>query len=375
MEPTGMRTEDVRAAGVQSPWTRRPLVLTRSADADARLAIDRTETGTPAGCAAAAPAMPWNGGLGAAAATSDGGARPARARLLAGLALGLAVTAGLAATPSPALGADAVSMTSATPVKPAQYRGNLAPRGDHEHDDTPHAARVIDERGERALLGSKQAAGRLVELAAGDGAHGTMIVVHGMNSGPSSIQPVSDHAATRGVQVNAFVYNDAFHPISESGQHLADAIDTWRTAHPGQPLEVRSHSLGTRVALSALSHLKDDGRLEGAPIRHVMFGPPLEGMRAANGVRWAPPFLDGRFPGVSPGREMRPDSDFQHMIAQLTLPDHVTTVIVAGGQDRIVDADSIGFKRIADHLDARIILLPDADHHTVVEHPSEADAR
>ncbi|NDD29134.1 MAG: alpha/beta hydrolase, partial [Proteobacteria bacterium] len=279
-------------------------------------------------------------------------------------------------SPAPTTAAS-TTRADATPVKPAQYRGNLGGCGKHDADldETPHAARVINDREERALLGDKQAPGRLIDLAPGDGAHGTTIVVHGMNSGPSSAQPISDYAATHGEAVKAFIYNDQYQSISDSGRHLADAIDAWRTENPGKPLDLRSHSLGTRVALSALQHLQEDGRIEGPPIRHVMFGPPLEGMRAANGVRWAPRALDGRFPGVSPGRQMRPDSNFQKMISHLTMPDNVDTTIVAGGQDTIVDATSPGFERIAQHLHAKVIHIPQADHHTVVDHPYAADGR
>ena len=258
-----------------------------------------------------------------------------------GLAAGLAVS--LLGTISPAL---------AGPLEAGSRAG------------TPTVARTISQDQEVELLGGKDRPGRLERIAEGNSGH-TVFTVHGINGAPDVVQPLSQRAADQGHEVQTFVYDDQYRRLEDSSRDLADSLRAWMEAHPGEPLEIHAHSMGTRVSLGALDLLNQEGRLT-VPVDLHLVAPPLGGYAAANMARMSPGFLGSLIAGVRPGVDMGTTSDFQARLEALNLPSNVRTTIYMGTQDTVVDHQMPGFHRISNNLGARLVTVDGADHINVV---------
>lgn len=227
----------------------------------------------------------------------------------------------------------------------------------------------INEDRERQLLALNRGRGFAVPLHQGSRNKPVTLTVHGINGDPNAVKGLSDAAARRGESVHTFVYNDQKGGLTESSQDLAKAIKDLRKKHPGQQLNIASHSMGSRLSADALRRLNDEKSLKGAPIHQQMYGPMIGGNGMANTARWAPGLLDGAIKGLKPGREMGTGSDFQKTLETTALPRNVKTDIYVGDGDKLVDPANPHFQWVADGLNAKTHVIPGGDHMSVLPQP------
>ena len=224
----------------------------------------------------------------------------------------------------------------------------------------------ISEEREQALLKANGGRGFAVPLHQGSRHKPVTLTVHGINGSPDTVKSLSDAAAKRGESVSTFVYNDQKGSLTDSSQDLARAIADLRKKHPGQTLNIASHSMGGRLSVDALRQLNDQKPLSGK-INQQMYGPMIGGNGMANTAKMAPTMLDGMIKGLKPGREMGTNSNFQKTLETTALPSSVKTQIYVGDQDQLVDPKNPHFQQVADGLNARVTTLPGADHMNVID--------
>jgi hypothetical protein len=235
---------------------------------------------------------------------------------------------------------------------------------------------VLDEGSERAILEGDGGRGRLVALSDGIPGRGTTITVHGVNAAPSDLQPLHERAARNRQRLLTFVYDDRFRRLRDSSRELATAIAKDQREHGDGPLTIEAHSMGARIALSALNELMTGQawrkNLEGRLSLHLI-APALGGIAAANIARLAPPPLARAIAGVAPGIDMGTRSAFQVGLETVDFPPSVRTDIYIGREDRAVDSEDVHFRLVAQRLHAEVIALPAVDHVSVIE--AVADSR
>ena len=232
------------------------------------------------------------------------------------------------------------------------------------------AVRPVDETQERGIVGGINRQGRMVQLTPGQPGQSrnvAVVTVHGINASPDHVAPLAHQAAQNGQEVHTFAYDDQFRRLRNSSADMAHELGTWMDRNPGQPLQIRAHSMGGRVALGALAQLQQEGRLQGRPVNLDLIAPPLGGYHSADWARLD--FADAlgdSIPGMRPGKDMGTNSDFQLRLENLRLPENVTTRILLGDGDTVVDPNLPGFRRIAQNLRAQTIVVPGADHDSIV---------
>lgn len=246
-----------------------------------------------------------------------------------------------------------------------RFQASPSPSGIPTRAQMMAAVRPVDETRESEIVGGNNRPGRLVQLA--QGRNGATVTVHGINASPDHVGPLSQQAAQQGREVHTFAYDDRFRRLRDSSADLAQELGTWMDRNPGQPLNLRAHSMGGRVALGALAQLQEEGRLRGRPVHLDLIAPPLGGYQAADWARMDfTDALGASVPGMRPGKDMGTGSDFQQRLENLRLPENVTTRILVGDRDTVVDPNLPGFRRIAQNLRAQLIQVPGADHETIV---------
>jgi pimeloyl-ACP methyl ester carboxylesterase len=228
------------------------------------------------------------------------------------------------------------------------------------------SAASINEEREQALLKANGGRGFAVPIHQGSRHKPVTLTVHGINGSPDSVKSLSDAAARRGESVSTFVYNDQKGSLTDSSQDLAKAIADLRKKHPGQTLNIASHSMGSRISADALRRLNDQKTLTGK-IQQQMYGPMIGGNGMANTAKMAPKLLDGMLAGLKPGREMGTNSSFQKTLETTALPSAVKTQIFVGDNDQLVDPKNPHFQWVADGLNARVSTIAGADHTSVLE--------
>lgn len=263
----------------------------------------------------------------------------------------------------------------ARPIRPrsqaAPSRDRYLPQGVDAHAEADRRLREarflprLDEEAEARILGGRNRPGRMVQLAQGAPGAGTTLTIHGINASPADVQGLSEHAAGQGHAVHTFAYDDRFRRLEDSSADLATQLSQWMSQNPGQPLRIRAHSMGGRVALAALQQLHEEGRLTNR-VTLDLIAPPLGGFGAANWARLD--FLDALGPhigGVRPGRDMGTSSPFQERLERSQIPGVVTRIFL-GEQDRLVDPRMPGFQAVAGRMRATQDYLP-GDHVSVLE--------
>ena len=228
------------------------------------------------------------------------------------------------------------------------------------------AGRGPSEAQEKALLGGKNQPAQLVQLNQGN-RPGAVVTVHGINAAPDHVDPLSKQASKSGKEVYTLAYDDRFRSLTDNSRDLAQGLDKWMQANPGEPLTIRAHSMGGRVALAALDQLDDSGKLKGRKVELDLIASPLGGYASANMARTDITGTAGALiPGVRPGKDMGTTSAFQKELESTQLPSNVRTRIFTGDQDTIVDASMPGFHKIASNLRAQWIPIAGADHDSIV---------
>ena len=218
----------------------------------------------------------------------------------------------------------------------------------------PAVVLSIDNKAESALLKESRTSSQLVELHQGRSGQPTMITVHGIHGSPLSLQPVAQTAADDGYHVKAFAYHDSYRRQTDMSLELAEDVAQWRQDNPEAPLVLVGPSMGARVVLGAMKHLKDTNQLGDAPYQLKLVAPVLGGVESANHARHAPDWLAEKIPDVAPSKDMGSRSDFQGIIESAQFGDNVTADIYLGDTDHVVRPDSSGFKTIQSNLKAEV---------------------
>lgn len=228
-------------------------------------------------------------------------------------------------------------------------------------------ARSVDNEGERAIVLANGDVGQLAVLHEGSGTGETVITVHGINAGPDAVAPIHERAALRGARLLTFVYDDRRRRLVDSSEELARGISREIALYRPRILDITGHSMGGRIAVSALGELSREGKLRGQPIELCLLAPALGGFAAANMAKGVPRVFDRLFAGVAPGKDMGSRSAFQASLDEVSLPENVRTRIFVGGRDRVIDAADPRFLGVARRLRASVVLVPGADHDTIVD--------
>jgi hypothetical protein len=228
----------------------------------------------------------------------------------------------------------------------------------------PQLPEKLDESFERAVLEGVRKPGKLVTLSEGDARKPLALTIHGINGNPEDVRTLIEDAKRAGETALTFCYDDQYRRLTQSAGELAEQLGAQLDENPRRPLEISAHSMGSRVALSALGQLNEQGKLT-MPVELRLIAPPLGGFGSANGAALMPKFLGEHISGVQPG--MGTASDFQHELEALRLPANVKVTVFTGGRDDIVDPSLEGFGRIVENLRAKHVVLPEADHVGAVE--------
>ncbi len=227
---------------------------------------------------------------------------------------------------------------------------------------------AVDEARERLIVGAKNAPGVLVEAGHGDPAIATVVLVHGINSAPDQLAPLTAAAAARGGSVLLFAYDDRFRTLEADADDLAEGLATVIRLSEGAPISIKAHSMGARIVLLALDELQSRGRLVGAgPIDIELIAPPLGGVAAADLARFSPGFIGGWIGGVRPGRGMGPGSPVQKRIEAVHLPPCIKVTVFIAGQDRLVDPGATRFRKVVVGLHAEVVTVARANHTSILK--------
>lgn len=226
---------------------------------------------------------------------------------------------------------------------------------------------AITEGHETLILGERNAVSRMIEVHRGDQAKPPAITVHGIHSGPGSIDSITRSRVSEGGSVYTFLYDDGFRRLTDSSDDLAGALERVMAAHPAAAVRIDAHSMGARIVLGALDALQAQDKLT-SPIELRLIAPYLGGAAAADFAALAPDFLAGAISGVRPGIDIGHHSNFQERLEALSLPPLVTTKIYVGDQDHLVDPADPHFARVALRLGAVPVILAGVGHEDIVTH-------
>jgi len=206
----------------------------------------------------------------------------------------------------------------------------------------------------------------LVQLSKGR-ARGNVVTVHGINASPDSVKSLSQNSADKGKNVHTLVYDDRKTGLDKTSTELAAALRKLQAQSPGQPLTIRAHSMGGRIAVDALRKMKNSGVLGESKVQLEMTNPVIGGLESANSARLAPNFVAPLIPGVVPGKDMGTNSDFQKRLETTQLPKNVKTTTYVGTNDPLVNAQDPHFKAVQDGLNGRVIPVVNGDHDSSIE--------
>lgn len=224
----------------------------------------------------------------------------------------------------------------------------------------------IDNATESFMLSQGDECGRIVKLGDGQPGRGAHLSIHGLGTGPSAMQPLIDKAAAEGQATSTFIYDDMHCNQARVGSDLARYLRGWMSQHHGQPMTIETHSLGGRMALTALGQMARDGTLPGDVVTLNMISPPLGGFGFANICLTMPGPLARLIPGATPTRDMATWSSGQKLLEEVTLPASVHTSIFYGTNDNLIDYTKPAHATIENNLHATVYYLAGGEHTTTV---------
>lgn len=222
----------------------------------------------------------------------------------------------------------------------------------------------ISEKQERDLLKLMKGKGHLVQLNQGKRS-GNVVTIHGINASPDSVRPLSRQSANEGKDVYTFVYDDRKSRLDKTSSELADSL-TELQAGSKEPLTIRAHSMGGRLAVDALRKMKESGVLP-SDVKLEMVNPVIGGVEAGNYAKLAPEAIAGLIPGAKPGKDMGTKSEFQRRLEATDLPKSVETTTYVGTEDHLVNPNDDHFKNVHDGLNGKVKLIPGADHDSAID--------
>jgi hypothetical protein len=238
----------------------------------------------------------------------------------------------------------------------AQERAGVA---SGHHDRAPAS---IDKTFEREALKKRHGRGMLIDVHAGNPDEPITIAVHGIRGGPSTLTQVMQKQIDAGNTVKAFVYDDKFRSLEDSSRDLATSIELEMDRNSSRKLRLDAHSMGGRVALGALSILKEGGRLTGDIVLNLMAS-PIAGMKSANFSLMGPGFI----PWIRPIHGIAPASKYQRLIDGLRLPDNVEVNVFVGGKDEVFTYATTQYRDLVEHLHGTLMVFPDATHMSILD--------
>ena len=221
----------------------------------------------------------------------------------------------------------------------------------------------IDNSQERAMLKEDCGCGEVVSIAEGQPGKGASLTIHGFASSPESMKPVDAKAQAEGQSTSTYIYKDmqgCNH--RRNSKELAKEITKWAEAHPGETLNIQTHSQGGRIALGALRNLAKDNAVPENPIKLTMISPPLAGFGLANITLVTPGIMARLIPGGGPIRDMSSLSGSSRQIRRMKLPSNVETSIYYGTKDKLVNYNKRAHQKVADNLNAEVYYIAGADH-------------
>jgi triacylglycerol esterase/lipase EstA (alpha/beta hydrolase family) len=224
----------------------------------------------------------------------------------------------------------------------------------------------VNEESERGILKANGGEARLVQLSKGR-ARGNVVTVHGINASPDSVKSLSQNSANKGKSVHTLVYDDRKTGLDKTSTEFATALAKLQAQSPGQPLTIRAHSLGGRIAVDALRKMKDSGVLGDSKVELEMTNPVIGGLDSANSAKFAPGIVAPLIPGVAPGKDMGTNSEFQQRLETTQLPKNVKTTTYVGTNDHLVKTEDPHFKAVQDGLNGKVVSVPNEDHDATIE--------
>jgi pimeloyl-ACP methyl ester carboxylesterase len=263
--------------------------------------------------------------------------------------------------PRQALGATALAAILAVTIAPAWSAAGPTGRREESVSAPFVGIAEVDEHVERAVLGSRNAPGVLVQVSAGSPGGGVGVTVHGINARCSDIAALTQELADRGAATLTFVYDDHYRRLRDSAADLAEALRLQLDARPDEPLAVQAHSMGSRIVLVALERLGREAALDGRDVEVDLVAPPLGGYASADLARLTPWPLS-RIKNAQPGIDMGRSSRFQRRLQSLSLPAHVRVRVFLGTNDRIVDPGDRRLWEVIERVRAEVVRLPGATH-------------
>jgi alpha/beta hydrolase family protein DUF900 len=226
--------------------------------------------------------------------------------------------------------------------------------------------RSIPEANERAMLKARGGRAHLVQLNKGR-AQGHTVTIHGINASPDSVKSLSQNSIDKRQSVHTLVYDDQKTGLDKTSSELAAELTKLQRKFPGQPLTIRAHSMGGRLAVDALRKMQEGGVLGESRVNLEMTNPVIGGTKSANSAKYAPDFVAPLIPGVVPGKDMGTDSAFQARLETTQLPKTVRTTTYVGTHDPLVNADDPHFKAVHDGLNGRVRSVVNGDHDSSIE--------
>jgi hypothetical protein len=273
----------------------------------------------------------------------------------------------------PALVASKAPVDKAETTQPTDQFLPSSARQDESHLYRPQGLKagrplVIDEQGERNFIGKNKPA-EMVMVAPGgkqSDSKETVLTIHGISGSPQDMQALHQKADKEGKQAWTMVYDDRHRSLPESSKDMANSIREWRKGHPNQDLKIQAHSMGSRITLGAMQELKESGDLAKGKVQLELLAGPIGGLEGmTNSANMVPEFLGRLGPNIVPGKSMGNHSQFQKQLDQIDLPKNVTTKLVMGKQDELVQQTQ-NWDAMKARLHAKTEWL-NATHDTIVD--------
>ena len=224
----------------------------------------------------------------------------------------------------------------------------------------------IDNKAEAALVEQSGQCGEIVDLAPGQDGKGIHLSVHGLGASPAAMKPLDDQAAGKGMATSTFAYDDMHCTQEENAANLADSMSQWVAKNPGENITIETHSMGGRIALTALDMMNKRGDFPAADIDLNMVSPALGGYGPLNVSLVAPIALLKLIPGAAPTHDMASFSNAQENLEQVKLPSNVETTIYYGTNDSLIDYRKDSHDTIEQNLNAEVYYIAGAEHGDTV---------
>lgn len=224
----------------------------------------------------------------------------------------------------------------------------------------------IDNAAEKQIVKESGQCGTIVDLAPGKAGEGIHLSIHGLGASPDAMKPLDDLATKSGKATSAFAYDDMHCTQEENANSLATSLNQWVKKNPGEKITIETHSMGGRIAITALDTMNKRGTFPQQEIDLNMVSPALGGYGALNVSLAAPMGLLKMIPGAAPTHDMASLSRAQDQLEQVKLPESVETTIYYGAKDSLIDYRKDSHDTVEQNLDAEVYYIAGAGHGDTV---------